>query len=169
MPLIHESTDLLNCDINLSQLQHMDDDEDYVEHDLDDSDNSDDEDDEDDDDSDGFDVEDDEEDDEGDDDDEDEEEDSESEDPNGFAQKLSKTGKTKSKGKSKSSKRGKMKSKKGMGRKKGACLGGEGANKQAGGFDNARSVINEQNFVTIAQKDELTSQIQNGNLFFGGF
>ena len=167
MPLIHESSDLLNCDINLAHLQQMDEDEDYVEHDLNDSDNSDDEDDDDDDDDDGSVDEDDSENSDEDEDDSDEEVelDCESDEDGTRMRKLKKAAKHGGK-----SARGKKKSK--LGHHQQQHLhhqnGTNGRlNKNGGGLmshsyeNSARNVINEQNFVTITRKNEATSEIQN--------
>lgn len=119
MPVIHESNDMLNCD--LTQLQSMDDDEDYVEHDLGDSDDEM----------------------ESDEDEESESEESDSEESNNF----DKARKRKSKKSTKNQTDGQDKA------------------KNVHTDNNSSSVI-EKNFVTISQKDELSSHIQNGILLY---
>lgn len=123
MPIIHESNDLINCD--LTQLQNMDDDEDYVEHDLGDSDDEIESDEDEDDDSDS--------------------EQSDSEESSNFDTEKSK------KKKNRKSKKNQLKDQ-----------------EKAKGLDsvNSSSCLIEKNFVTVSQKDEISSQIQNGILFF---
>lgn len=123
MPIIHESNDLLNCD--LTQLQNMDDDEDYVDHDLGDSDDE---------------LE--------SDDDEDEESDcgqTDSEESSNFDNEKPKTTKNKK------SKRNQPKELEKL--------------QNLDTINNSTSHI-EKNFVTICQKDEISSKIQNGILHF---
>lgn len=133
MPIIHESNDLLNCDLNLTQLQNIDDD-DYVEHDLGDSDED-------------MDSEDDEE-------DEDELESEESASDNELSN-FENSNEEKNK-KRKRSKKMKLK-----------CVKQDQSKRDLSTHNKFDSINNsnsqiEKNFVTIAQKDELTSQIQNG-------
>lgn len=123
MPIIHESNDLLNCD--LTQLQSMDDDEDYVDHDLEDSDDEMDSDDDEDEDSDSART--------------------DSEESNNLDTEKPKTTKNKK------SKRNQLKELE--------------KSKILDTINNSSCQI-EKNFVTICQKDEASSQIQNGTLLF---
>lgn len=149
MPLLHESTDLLNCDLSLTQLQQMDDDEDYVEHDLGDTDEESESDEDEDDDESGS------------------EEDSEagnddSEDNvTGNYQNNEKSKKRKANKQSRKS--SKLKD------KDNSILKIDNSNQQisnglSNSFENLNNPnkINENNFVTITRKDEATSQLQSG-------
>lgn len=160
MPLIHESSDLLNCDINLTHLQHlqqMDEDEDYVEHDLNDTDNSDDDDDSDEEDSDNSEADDDDDDD--DDDTDDENEADHDDDSQGTGRKLKKSNKN-----NKSNNKKRSKSSRHNQNSRNSRLNKDGT--MSKNFEaSTRSVINEQNFVTITRKCETTLEIQNGKKF----
>ena len=189
MPLVHpeSSHDLISCDqLQLNRrLQNIDDedDEDFVEHDLDDDENSSDSDDEEDDDEDDDEDEDEEslddsecdvdEDDEDGGSSDDEEEDEEEGGGGDKAKKRKKSVKGKLKGKKKGRK-GKKEGQLSNTSKSSTVTNSSGLNSydKTGALNNggggvndrtaARPQITEANFVTITQKDELTSTIQQG-------
>ena len=141
IPLIQET----HCDLNMTHLQQMDDD-DYVDHDAEDSDaDSDDEEDSDDD---------------NDEEDSDEDEDDEDSDSNVDTNKGNKKCKSASKKLVKKGKKSKQDDRKEL-------VDSSNQGHSINMFDvKLNKKINEENFVTISQKDEQTLQMINGNYYF---